>query len=383
MVAEVVRGCCLLFVLSFDSYLLCSAFMRLCLFVVAESFCVRWTVFGVRVPSRLHRPRWRDMHSGDARVVVAHSCFRDEFTFVLTRIAISTCSAWQASTKRRSARQRAAPAPLTRTARLRAQRRPRARAWRATRATLAAPAASANPEPTLLGAPPLALVSCALLDSKQCRSRSALPLLLLINFDVCSSQLAQLGGMAAQRRFRLRYVRAAVLLADTVRARAKPAANARTLASALRLQLLRSFSHALLVANSAGYYCTVNATSPTQNICPAGRYGSSTGLSSSACSGACNAGFYCLAGSTAASPAATPCPSGSTSPAGSGDVSACQCTFGYQGSSGTACTGERSILAFAESTFVRSLCSWQIQRRSWQLQLSELPCRQLLFCNGF
>ena len=47
-----------------------------------------------------------------------------------------------------------------------------------------------------------------------------------------------------------------------------------------------------------GSYCVTGATTAT--LCPAGTFGSSIGLSTSACTGLCTAGYYCPAGSTSA-----------------------------------------------------------------------------------
>ena len=51
-------------------------------------------------------------------------------------------------------------------------------------------------------------------------------------------------------------------------------------------------------------YCLISSPIPTP--CPAGTYGSVTGLQTAACSGLCDVGSYCLANSTIA----TPCPPG-------------------------------------------------------------------------
>merc|ERR1719353_2785217 len=46
----------------------------------------------------------------------------------------------------------------------------------------------------------------------------------------------------------------------------------------------------------------VNVSQPT--VCPAGRYGSVTGLTDASCSGECAQGYYCEAGSVSAKAAA-------------------------------------------------------------------------------
>lgn len=66
---------------------------------------------------------------------------------------------------------------------------------------------------------------------------------------------------------------------------------------------------------SEGHWCTDGV----QHLCPAGRYGASTGLASANCSGVCRAGFVCEPGSTSPEPvacgsAAVYCPAGATSP---------------------------------------------------------------------
>ncbi|KAJ1395929.1 hypothetical protein B484DRAFT_340119, partial [Ochromonadaceae sp. CCMP2298] len=55
-----------------------------------------------------------------------------------------------------------------------------------------------------------------------------------------------------------------------------------------------------------GYYCPQNATSATQAPCPAGRYGSTSGLTSAHCTATCPLGHYC----PPASVQPTPCPAG-------------------------------------------------------------------------
>jgi hypothetical protein len=48
---------------------------------------------------------------------------------------------------------------------------------------------------------------------------------------------------------------------------------------------------------TAGYYCPIKSTSPTQVPCPAGRFGV-PGMASSLCAGSCNAGYFCPSAST-------------------------------------------------------------------------------------
>lgn len=51
-----------------------------------------------------------------------------------------------------------------------------------------------------------------------------------------------------------------------------------------------------------GHYCTSPASPTSKQPCPAGTYGASVGLSTTACDGACMHGFYCPAGSTRPDP---------------------------------------------------------------------------------
>jgi hypothetical protein len=68
---------------------------------------------------------------------------------------------------------------------------------------------------------------------------------------------------------------------------------------------VHSFGHSLVLAHHQQLMCRVRH---------AGRYGSSSGLVSSNCTGLCDAGTYCAPGST--SPAGSPCPVGQYSTAG-------------------------------------------------------------------
>ncbi len=74
--------------------------------------------------------------------------------------------------------------------------------------------------------------------------------------------------------------------------------------------------------------CTVGNYCPggTQPIkCPCGTYGATTGLSTSACSGLCQAGYRCPEGST--SPKAVACTAGQTCPAGTCTPGTCNVPF--------------------------------------------------------
>lgn len=57
-----------------------------------------------------------------------------------------------------------------------------------------------------------------------------------------------------------------------------------------------------------GFWCPASAGSSKQIACPGGTYGSTSGLSTPACSGKCNAGCQCPEGSITA--CASPCPAG-------------------------------------------------------------------------
>jgi hypothetical protein len=73
------------------------------------------------------------------------------------------------------------------------------------------------------------------------------------------------------------------------------------------------------------------------SLCPAGRFGSTNGLTSTTCSGICSANYYCPAASTSATAVACPFLN-SHSLAGSGNSSACLCNAGYSGSAGGFCS---------------------------------------------
>ena len=70
---------------------------------------------------------------------------------------------------------------------------------------------------------------------------------------------------------------------------------------------------------SPGHYCPEASTSPTEVRCPPGRFGSADGLRSSGCSGRCEPGYYCPEASTRATMEycggdAVYCPAGSGKP---------------------------------------------------------------------
>ena len=105
---------------------------------------------------------------------------------------------------------------------------------------------------------------------------------------------------------------------------------------------------------SAGYYCGAGSTSATQYTaatcpvgsycaagttavqpCPAGRYGSTVGLTSAICTGACTAGYFCAAGSTFADQIIghTYCNAGLYCSAPQNGVAASPCLPGFFGDS--------------------------------------------------
>jgi hypothetical protein len=95
---------------------------------------------------------------------------------------------------------------------------------------------------------------------------------------------------------------------------------------------------------SVAYYCPGD---DTRILCPAGRYGSTTGLTSSSCSGQCQAGYYCPAGSSSATANSCTvgsfCPSGSSSDADCGVGHYCPTTISrYICPAGTYCSGLRA-----------------------------------------
>ncbi len=89
---------------------------------------------------------------------------------------------------------------------------------------------------------------------------------------------------------------------------------------------------------TAGNYCPAGSSSLT--ACPAGRFGTGTGLTASNCSGLCLPGSVCAAGSSVGTQAA--CPAGSFCPAGttdSGSGAAKQCPPGkWSAASAAVCT---------------------------------------------
>jgi len=76
-----------------------------------------------------------------------------------------------------------------------------------------------------------------------------------------------------------------------------------------------------------GHYCPAG-NDGTPLACPAGRYGDEPGLSSINCSGSCTPGYYCPAGSTSATQHV--CPVGHFCPSTSGAPT--QCEAGKYGS---------------------------------------------------
>jgi hypothetical protein len=86
-------------------------------------------------------------------------------------------------------------------------------------------------------------------------------------------------------------------------------------------------------AAPAGSYALTGASGPT--LCPAGTFGSSTGLSTPSCSGQCTSNYWCAAGSITSTQYA--CPLNTISSAGSDTANSCTCKSGYQGLPGQQC----------------------------------------------
>ena len=89
-----------------------------------------------------------------------------------------------------------------------------------------------------------------------------------------------------------------------------------------------------------GHYCVAGSASPSK--CPAGTYGATTGMSTSSCSGPIAGGYYSLAGETSQTPSARKCAAGrfgaSRSTGESGPTSSqCDgpCSAGYYCPSGS------------------------------------------------
>jgi hypothetical protein len=82
---------------------------------------------------------------------------------------------------------------------------------------------------------------------------------------------------------------------------------------------------------SVGQYSVGGASACS--LCPAGLYGGTVGLTVSACSGNCSAGYVCAAGSTNSTPA--PCPGGRYSEAGAGTCKLCPAKSKCAGATGT------------------------------------------------
>jgi hypothetical protein len=63
------------------------------------------------------------------------------------------------------------------------------------------------------------------------------------------------------------------------------------------------------------------------SLCPGGRFGSTKGLTSPSCTGACSAGYVCPPGSTSSTAAG--CPVGTFSGAGAAECTACPASVPY------------------------------------------------------
>ena len=137
-------------------------------------------------------------------------------------------------------------------------------------------------------------------------------------------------------------------------------------------------SHALAV--SVGYFCPANATSATQFACPAGRFGSTTGLSTSSCSGVCQAGYYCVAASTSA--AAAQCPTGSDSAPGGSSLSSCLCAPGFGGAGASACVGKLAARHELRSLLFQLVLWASSRRRSPTEHARAVRKERTLLCNS-
>eukprot|EP00964_Phaeocystis_antarctica_P001483 scaffold788_cov74-Phaeocystis_antarctica.AAC.2 len=96
-----------------------------------------------------------------------------------------------------------------------------------------------------------------------------------------------------------------------------------------------------------GGYCVANVYQPT--YCPAGRYGSVTGLSNASCSGECAQGYYCEAGSVSAKAAA--CAAGTYGDAAGlvAQVNCTTCPVGHDCREGAAAPSPCNPGAFAST----------------------------------
>lgn len=119
------------------------------------------------------------------------------------------------------------------------------------------------------------------------------------------------------------------------------------------------------VSCQVGYYCGFDSTKGySQTKCPAGRYGNTTQLSDSQCSGPCPEGFWCPSGTWY--PQYFPCPPGTMCPEGSAQPS--ECSPGY------ACEGYRAVNITANATAQCSPGYYCPSSACNQTTLAPLPC---------
>ena len=173
-------------------------------------------------------------------------------------------------------------------------------------------------------------------------------------------------------------VPARVSLAAMARKLGRQTTTATALASVSNSESRANSSHAL--AASAGYFCPANATSATQFACPAGRFGSTTGLSTSSCSGVCQAGYYCVAASTSA--AAAQCPTGSDSAPGGSSLISCLCAPGFGGAGASSCVGKLAARHELVSLLLQLVLWASSRRRSPTEHARAVRKERTLLCNS-
>jgi hypothetical protein len=111
-------------------------------------------------------------------------------------------------------------------------------------------------------------------------------------------------------------------------------------------------------ACTAGFYCPAGSCSATQNACPPGTYGGSTGLTTAACTGPCSIGYYGATGGLTVNTCTGPCAAGYYGSATGQTASTCSglCACGTWGSAGvtsTTCTGQCTAGRYGLATSVR------------------------------
>lgn len=138
-------------------------------------------------------------------------------------------------------------------------------------------------------------------------------------------------------------------------------------------------------ASPPGYWSPSGSSAPV--ACPAGTYGSTYALNTSACSGPCQGGFYCPSASISASqivcPVASYCPTGSSVPTicGNGTYGA---TTGLQTSLCSGLCTEGYWCVQGPTYFVSlpslssSLCCFQVSFELLNAKPNHLPYRLVL-----